>query len=199
MGRYYWGDIEGKFWFGVQPTTDISELISCDYDTIYTWEGCHCDIECEDELWTECDSECEENCQHMYCNNCFENKQSHIHKILEDDESYQVGDYMYREMNCIRYKIDINHLEELNSSLDKLKTKIGKDIIDEYNKLENNEKLINAGSGVFDGISERMNDIENSGNILTKEESSLIARYGLGMQIKYVLTHNKSCVVYCEY
>ncbi|OGV70646.1 MAG: hypothetical protein A2283_11520 [Lentisphaerae bacterium RIFOXYA12_FULL_48_11] len=26
MGRYYWGDIEGKFWFGVQPTSDLLEF-----------------------------------------------------------------------------------------------------------------------------------------------------------------------------
>jgi hypothetical protein len=26
MGRYYWGDIEGKFWFAVQPTSDLLEF-----------------------------------------------------------------------------------------------------------------------------------------------------------------------------
>ena len=26
MGRYYTGDIEGKFWFGVQPTGDLLEF-----------------------------------------------------------------------------------------------------------------------------------------------------------------------------
>ncbi|MDD5519573.1 MAG: hypothetical protein PHI84_02015 [Kiritimatiellae bacterium] len=26
MGRYYSGDVEGKFWFGVQPTSDLLEF-----------------------------------------------------------------------------------------------------------------------------------------------------------------------------
>jgi len=26
MGRYYSGDVEGKFWFGVQPTADLLEF-----------------------------------------------------------------------------------------------------------------------------------------------------------------------------
>lgn len=26
MGRYYYGDIEGKFWFAVQPSTDPAFL-----------------------------------------------------------------------------------------------------------------------------------------------------------------------------
>ena len=26
MGRYYWGDIEGKFWFGVQSSSDVENL-----------------------------------------------------------------------------------------------------------------------------------------------------------------------------
>ena len=28
MGRYYYGDIEGKFWFGVQSSNDINNLIN---------------------------------------------------------------------------------------------------------------------------------------------------------------------------
>ena len=28
MGRFYDGDIEGKFWFGVQDSSDIENLIS---------------------------------------------------------------------------------------------------------------------------------------------------------------------------
>ena len=30
MGRYYWGDIEGKFWFGVQSSCDINNLVNID-------------------------------------------------------------------------------------------------------------------------------------------------------------------------
>ena len=33
MGRYYWGDIEGKFWFGVQPTADLLEFGHAERDS----------------------------------------------------------------------------------------------------------------------------------------------------------------------
>ena len=32
MGREYWGDIEGKFGFGVQSSNDIQNLINIDYE-----------------------------------------------------------------------------------------------------------------------------------------------------------------------
>ena len=31
MGRYYWGNIEGKFWFGVQCSSDISNILNISY------------------------------------------------------------------------------------------------------------------------------------------------------------------------
>ena len=35
MGRYYGGDIEGKFWFGVQNSWDISNLVDIKYSVEY--------------------------------------------------------------------------------------------------------------------------------------------------------------------
>ena len=28
MGRFYWGDIKGKFWFGVQDSDDVENLVN---------------------------------------------------------------------------------------------------------------------------------------------------------------------------
>lgn len=35
MGRYYTGDIEGKFWFGVQPSTAPAHLGACETHITY--------------------------------------------------------------------------------------------------------------------------------------------------------------------
>lgn len=201
MGRYYWGDIEGKFWVGIQSSTDISQLISCNYTEIHEWEGCNCDIY-EDDIFICCDDDCDEDCQHIYCKECFTNKEEHIKSILEENEDYQEGEPLYREMNYILYDIDCdNHLKDLQNSLDILRKNIRSDILDEYNKIENNDRIIDTGSGVFAGIDDILNDIENNENSSekNKDEAISIARYGLGLQIKYVLKNKGSCAVYCEY
>ena len=35
MGRYYYGDIEGKFWFGVQPSDDAEQFGALESSSIF--------------------------------------------------------------------------------------------------------------------------------------------------------------------
>ena len=37
MGRFYSGDIEGKFWFGVQSSGDVENLVTITPHTFYSW------------------------------------------------------------------------------------------------------------------------------------------------------------------
>lgn len=37
MGRYYNGDIEGKFWFGVQSSNDADFLVQKDKSQTHFW------------------------------------------------------------------------------------------------------------------------------------------------------------------
>ena len=66
MGRYYWGDIEGKFWFAVQSSDDISNLVSTPYREPFYWEGCTCQINKEDDIWEYCNDDCEQDLYDMY-------------------------------------------------------------------------------------------------------------------------------------
>ena len=46
MGRYYWGDIEGKFWFGVQSSNDVENLLNITSQPgSLIWHGCGCVVD----------------------------------------------------------------------------------------------------------------------------------------------------------
>lgn len=197
MGRYYSGDIEGKFWFGVQSSDDISKLVSCEYNEYCIWEGCDCSIENEDNVWKWCNDECEEDCEHVYCHECFENKEEHIKK-LEDE--YEEGQSLYRDGNELVYKIVKEHLSELKENLKKIEGQIDKNVVEAYKKVENDERILNLFSGVYNEVQEIMNTWDNEDDKDKKEQYELIARYGLGLQIKYYLEQedNIQCAVYCE-
>lgn len=198
MGRYYSGDIEGKFWFGVQSSNDISKLVSCKYNEYCIWEGCNCVIENEDDIWKLCKDECEEDCEHVYCQECFENREEHIKKLEEG--GYEEGQSLYREGNELVYTIDKKYLSELKENLKKIEEQIDKNVVEAYKKVENDERILNLCSGVYNEVNEIMNTWDNEDDKEKKEQYKLIARYGLGLQIKYYLEQedNIQCTVYCE-
>ena len=54
MGRYYYGDIEGKFHFGVQSSDDINNLIdNIEHEHEYEWITCVCNVESKEEKYKE--------------------------------------------------------------------------------------------------------------------------------------------------
>ena len=61
MGRYYYGDIEGKFWVGVQSSGDICELIDIEPNNSYLWKVCLCsaDVSSQDDVLSQ------------YCKDCY--------------------------------------------------------------------------------------------------------------------------------
>ena len=60
MGRYYWGSIEGKFWVAVQPSSDIENLVNCEYQQHYCWDHQRlqkkCTLDCGD-TWKDVESD----------------------------------------------------------------------------------------------------------------------------------------------
>ena len=176
MGRYYWGDIEGKFWFAVQSSDDISNLVSTPYREPFYWEGCTCQINKADDIWEYCNDDCEQDCHHIFCHDCFTDKKEHI-ELINDECGYDsdiddIDKHMYRE---------------------------GNEIVEQYKKVENDERIKDLGSGVYDGINDIINKWENDDDKEKLERCKLIARYGLGLQIKHVLeVENMSCGICSE-
>ena len=71
MGRYYDGDIQGKFWFGVQDSDDVKNLVTIASNDYYSWKVCNCAAEIND---------------YTYCNNCYGNISEHIEAASEEEE-----------------------------------------------------------------------------------------------------------------
>ena len=176
MGRYYWGDIEGKFWFGVQSSSDVENLINITAQPgSLVWHGCGCVVDFDQKNDT-------------YCKDCYESKEDFLDEMGEDFE----GD-PYDELPEISYDISDDSLEDLCDALTTLEKEIDPRIVTEYKKIDGD--MSNAFSGVFKQVDELV------GIILKEKENmdlQVIARYGLGLQIKQCLEKNGSCGLYCE-
>ena len=184
MGRFYSGDIEGKFWFGIQSSDDISNLVDYEYIQPYIWKFCGCSLD-DDE-------------KDKYCKSCFNSKKEHIESVKED-EDYD-DELLWIEDQSISYDLDKDtHYQQLVDNMNKIKTYIHEDIIKEFEKIEQNDKILNAFTGVFQPIL----DFINTNKVLKNDEDrnniyTLIARYTLGYQIEYCLRTTESCSIYCE-
>ena len=195
MGRFYHGSIEGKFWFGVQSSDDISNLVTIKYVMSYSWKSCHCcaeiDIDNDDE--------------DKYCKDCYESKEEHEESVIEEDGENE-DNCLYYEEQTICYHLDKDsHYDELKKNMNILKSKIDPKIIDEFDKIEQNDKILDAFTGVFDNSLKKLNEIEkekennkNDSNV-HQEYIAIVARYTLGYQLEYCLrTTEDDCYVYCE-
>lgn len=192
MGRFYNGDIEGRFWFGVQDSDDIENLVNITPNTEYAWKACNCfaEIDCMD-----------------YCKTCYENKEEHINDAVEQGE-YEEKSLYYEECSH-EYCLDKEtHYQELVDNMNELKTKIPEEIIKEFDKIEQTDDILNAFTGVFDKTHPMVNKVNDDfvfGETVfgekTKKRSlaELVARYTLGYQIEYCLRTTDMCNVNCEY
>lgn len=217
MGRFYNGDINGKFWFGVQSSDDISNLLDIDSDMVCEWYGCGCTLH---------DDNNEDN---EYCIECFNNKEDFLLNASEEMEA-DGSSVPYRETNEIVYYISSSqYLKPLEEKLNELEQKIHKSIIDAFKEITGD--VSDVFTGAFDHVLELYDNLMNEKsatnevvieeNIIInieeesvadssveeakKEESiedlldpTLVARYILGFQIKQHLLTNEYCCVYCE-
>lgn len=184
MGRFYSGDIEGKFWFGVQDSDDIENLVNITPNTEYAWKVCHCFAEID------CD---------VYCKTCYETKEEHINDAVEQGE-YDDSCLYYEECSH-GYCLDKEtHYQELLDNMNELKTIIPDEIIQTFDKIEQTDDILNAFTGVFDKYLPVINEKNEEENREERQKINvLVARYTLGYQIEYCLRTTGSCNVNCEY
>ena len=196
MGRFYHGSIEGKFWFGVQSSDDISNLVTIKHVMSYSWKSCHCCAEIDIDT----------NNEDKYCNDCYESKEEHEESVIEEDGENE-DKLLYYEEQSICYHLDKeSHYDELKKNMELLKSKIDPKIINEFDKIEQNDKILDAFTGVFDNSLKKLNDIKKENDTNDTNESdvhndyiALVARYTLGYQLEYCLrTTEDDCYVNCE-
>ena len=112
MGRFYWGDIEGRFWFGVQDSDDISNLINLTYISTYEWKCCDCGTNADINY-------------DKYCSECYGSYEEHKRAIDAEaddaddaDKPIDMSEKLYCQNNIISYEIyKDEHYDELLKSL----------------------------------------------------------------------------------
>ena len=193
MGRYYYGDIEGKFHFGVQSSDDINNLIdNIEHEHEYEWITCGCTVDSKEDK------------SRNYCNDCYSSYEEHKQEILNNEDDGCINDNcLYIEGNFIYYSIQKNdHYEHLLTSMKKLEENLGDDMINLFQEIEKENSVIDGLSSIFEEIHtflhhylDSLNDEEKVSKYLT-----IFARYKLGFQIKHVLKKegSDSCFVSCE-
>ena len=173
MGRFYDGDIQGKFWVGVQDSDDVENLVNIKPNIGYSWHACNCvaEIDC-----------CE------YCKYCYDSKEAHIEAAIEDGE-YD-DECLYYEESSYGYNLDKeSHLQELQESMAKLKEELPADILDQFDTILRNDNILDAFTGVFNHIHSNMKD---------PPKNNILARYIFGYQIEYCLQTTGTCSISCE-
>ena len=185
MGRFYCGDIEGKFWFGVQNSDDICNLVNIEPNICYSWKVCHCVAELDDD----------DDDDNVFCKYCYETKEAHIEAAREEEE-YE-DECLYYDENSCGYSLDKStHYQELQETMKNLKKEIPEEILKEFEKIEQNDDILNAFTGVFNHTFPSPNQMEDRNE--KQNLAELVARYTLGYQIEYCLRTTDSCNVNCE-
>jgi len=103
MGRFYYGDILGKFWFGIQSSYDPIHLGCKNSKRIYRYIKCICI--CND-------------LETKYCKNCYNN---------EDDHRKDTGitnDSLAIQTNETEWSFFIGDIETINNILNEIEKKI---------------------------------------------------------------------------
>ena len=183
MVRKYKGDISGQFWFAMQGSGDISNLIKIKECDMYRWRGCGCIIN-------------ESALQYLdYCKQCYDCKDDCIVDVWK--KTGKDASILYEDAKQICYNIFADdHLAQLENSLICLRSIIDKRILNEVDKVENLPAILNASTGIFDDVLKIYNEIHKTSPSVANPD--FVSRYCLGVQIKYRLKTSGSCYVICE-
>lgn len=111
MGRYYSGDINGKFWFGVQSSYDADNFCENPLDVRknrYNFKVCNCPNYDNDSYCMECYDSFEAHCQDAGSQDLMNNE------IVEIDYSF----------------VDEEHLQLIKNKLNEIANELGQDVIE---------------------------------------------------------------------
>ena len=101
MGRFYYGDIEGKFWVAIQPSNDIENIVDVDPEPLFVWKICNCEA-----IINESQTD-------KYCNSCFESEEEHRQSVIDDDD-YD-DERLYVEEEMISYCLNMDDHSSFSS------------------------------------------------------------------------------------
>ena len=174
MGRFYSGDISGKFWFSIQNSQDAS-FFGTIGKSIIIFQHCECCMnDCEDD----------EILNKLYCKKCFSSYDEHRAAILTElDQDLDLATWTISDSE-IAYEFDITHLKIIKEKVALLNGIVGKYM--EFFKIIDKDNVITYDYKLPNTITENNADIE------------LIARLCLGQQILYCMQKKGHCYFTAE-
>ena len=81
MGRYYYGNITGKFWFGIQSSAPLKDYGATELGQFYRFKVCSCGVG-DGDLF----NEDEPPSKDLYCEECYESFEKHKKECEDEDE-----------------------------------------------------------------------------------------------------------------
>jgi hypothetical protein len=174
MGRYYFGDIKGKFWFGVQSSYDAVNLGGIMSDNLMLYFPCNCELVCGKN----------------FCDDCFDSfddafEEAKNQGFIDENANKELEDVLLYESNYIDMKFEGHQIEKLQGHIEELYQKIGHYI----NKFTMNK----------DDDYECDIELTNDNNIPQDElELELIARWCLAKQVEQCIIDKGECEFECE-
>jgi hypothetical protein len=121
MGRYYSGEISGKFWFGIQDSND-ADYFGVEYKDVIIYYVCNCYYDNDE----------------TYCSSCYSSLEEHMQAIKEEEEitdkTWHISD------NEIYYEFTEDHVNNVKEQIKVLEYIVGKHmnsykIIDDENEI----------------------------------------------------------------
>lgn len=172
MGRYYSGQISGKFWFGIQSSDDASNF-GVKHRTLFSYFLCNCGCE---------------NKSISYCNDCYGSYEEHRQAIIDDEENdlefnKRRKNLWRKDESEIYYTFKKRHIKKVEQIVKDLDKEVGQYIIG-YNIKDENDEI--------------EYDYENIDDTIDKDKMELLARFCLGRQILYCLKKHYTCTFYAE-
>jgi hypothetical protein len=179
MGRHYYGDIEGKFWFAVQSSFD-ADFFGVDHKKIYNRKcGCtysetdECGCTIEHEHVTEGENACPDDCDKS-----------------EDENSIDLESY-----SSIEYYFEKEHIPLIRKGIEKCKHKLRDNKYDMDYKSKLDEFFDELIGGYTDEmVCEKLHVDEAEVYKILK----WYARMMLGMQILSCLEEHGKCSFECD-
>lgn len=171
MGRYYYGDIKGKFWVGVQSSYDAITLGGIRSEKLFLYNPCYCQV-------------VQGN---RYCTDCFVSFDQAFEQAISEccifeDANKELEDVLLYESNCFEIRFERNKLEKLQHDISQLHKQIG-----HYIK-----------TFVINTEDDYEYEIQLVSNDIPELQLELISRWCLAKQIEQCIIDKGECIFECE-
>jgi hypothetical protein len=170
MGRWYCGDIEGKFAFGIQDSDDAS-YFGVDYEDVMSYYVCGCIYE--------------EGINEKYCDGCYESFEEHLQAVHENEDN-TFTECIERFPSQIKYNFQSKHIEQIEEKLEDLFNKLADDYDFDWDCLD-----FQIDGDNYD-VSWSVEEDIGEGAV------ELIYRWCLGKQILHCLKTKGECSFVCD-